>query len=382
MSIDIPSAEDFADLTKHRNVASVSIYVSAAANGNGGDRPAIAHDTEAARLALRTSTSQALSDLAQIDVSKTDQDAIAAHVRELENDRDFWATSARSVAVFVSPEGIQSFRLMNKLSPLTAVGDRFDVGPLVRAISFRHIGYVLALTEGEVRLLFLDSTATTRQIELTTLPDDAADVLGQSTSGGRLDRHKADGTLGPKVELRRYCSIVQDAVLHEIGDDSVPLVLAAAADLDPAYRQVNTYSSLVEESIDANPASLSVSDLETRGRVILDKMYAAAVADWCENFGNRKPQKRASSNLEVVAQAATAGQVESFLFDIESNDEGIINDFGEVIPVPEPGPTTYRLVDEVAARVLRTGGRVFAVRRDDLPDDSPLAAVFRGALSD
>jgi len=38
------------------------------------------------------------------------------------------------------------------------------------------------------------------------------------------------------------------------------------------------------------------------------------------------------------------------------------------------------LVDEIAARVLRTGGTVKAVRSDDLPDDSPVAATFRGPL--
>lgn len=378
MSIDIPTAEEFASLTKHRNVASVSIYVSAAASGDGS---AVVHDTEAVRLALRSATSEALNDLAKIDVPKADRDAIADHVRGLEADRDFWASQARSVAVFVSPEGLSAFRLMNQLAALTAVGDRYDVGPLVRSASFRHTGYVLAVTVGEVRLHFLDSQANSRPIELTTLPEDAADVLGRDENGGRADRHKADGTLGPKVELRRYCSIVQEAVLHEIGNDTVPLILAASAELAPAYRQVNTYDSLLEEGIDANPASISNAELETRGRAILDRRYAAQLDTWRDTFGNRKPQQRASANLETVAQAATGGQVESLLFDIETNDEGIINDFGEVIPAPEPGPTTYRLVDEIAARVLRTGGRVVAVRRADLPEDSPVAATFRATIN-
>lgn len=90
MSIDIPSAEEFASLTKHRNVASVSLYVSAAATGDGS---AVAHDTEAVRLALRSATGKALDELAQIDVAKADRDAIAEHIRKLESDRDFWASS-------------------------------------------------------------------------------------------------------------------------------------------------------------------------------------------------------------------------------------------------------------------------------------------------
>ena len=43
----------------------------------------------------------------------------------------------------------------------------------------------------------------------------------------------------------------------------------------------------------------------------------------------------------------------------------------------EAGPRTYRAVDEIATRVLRTGGRVRAVRTDDMPDGAPVAALHR-----
>ncbi len=37
-------------------------------------------------------------------------------------------------------------------------------------------------------------------------------------------------------------------------------------------------------------------------------------------------------------------------------------------------------IDEIAARVLRSGGRVRAVRSTDLPDGAPVAAVLRFPL--
>jgi hypothetical protein len=36
---------------------------------------------------------------------------------------------------------------------------------------------------------------------------------------------------------------------------------------------------------------------------------------------------------------------------------------------------SYGVVDEVTRRVLLSGGRVLAVRRDDLPERTPLAAI-------
>ncbi len=40
----------------------------------------------------------------------------------------------------------------------------------------------------------------------------------------------------------------------------------------------------------------------------------------------------------------------------------------------------YGVTDEVARRVWLTGGRVLAVRRQDIPGDGPEAAILRYAL--
>lgn len=377
MSIDIPSTEDFAELTGHRHPGCVSIYVASTWSRTGAARTSIVHDTEAARTALRSAANEALGQLADVDLDRAARDRISAAVAALDRDRDFWLTQARTAAVFVSPELTRTFRLMNELPQHTAVGDRFDVGPLVRATTFAHDGYVLALTEGDVRLVHLTPDATSQRIDLPTLPADAAEALTRTATGGRADRRRADGALGPKVEQRRYCSIVQDAVLEAIGRADVPLVLAASADLDPAYREINTHRGLLERGIDANPSSLSLDDLETRGRAVLEEHFAAELAAWRRDFGTLRSNGRASSQLSDVARAATAGQVDTLLFDLEWNVEGQIDEAGALTVADDPGPATYGLLDEVAVRTLRHGGTVKAVRRADLPDDTPVAATFR-----
>ena len=39
----------------------------------------------------------------------------------------------------------------------------------------------------------------------------------------------------------------------------------------------------------------------------------------------------------------------------------------------------YGVVDEIARRVWMNGGRVLAVRRDDIPDEGSVAAILRYA---
>ncbi|WP_341952087.1 hypothetical protein [Salinibacterium sp. TMP30] len=375
MSIDIPSSEDFTELSQQRNAGSVSLYV---ASGAAGDRPPIARDTEAARLALRSAATEALAELDTIGLDKAERDAISESLDSLDGDRNLWSTPARTIAVFASPKFTRAFGLRNELPSHSAVGGRFDLGPLLRATTFGHSGYVLAITEGDVRLLFLSSDASSELIELPTLPDDVALTLETTETDGRFDRRRADGALGPKIEQRRYCSVVQEAVLDVIGKSGLPLILSAASDLEPAYREANSYRGLLEHGIDANPSSLSLAELEKRGRAVLEQHSEGELASWRESFGTKRANGLASSQLSDVAHAATAGLVDTLLFDLASTEEGSIDEGGVLTIAHEPGPTTYGLVDEVAVRVLRAGGTVKAVRREDLPDDKPVAATFRG----
>lgn len=377
MSVDIPAATDFAELTRHRHAASVSVYVTS--SGSDEARMPIGRNPEIAQVALRTAVTEALARLGAADVPAEDRDRIMAAVDALVEDRGFWATQARSVAVFGSPAGLRAFRLMNHLPTHASVSDRFDVGPLIRATTFAHHGYVLALTRGSVRLLALESDATFHELDLPALPEDAGSELEPNGPEGRRDRHRADGTLGPKIERRHYCSTVQDAVLDQIDGSHYPLVLAAAADLDSAYREVNTYGRLVDDGIEANPGSLSPEELARRGRAVLDRDYATQLGAWRERYGTLKAHGRASSDPQEVAQAATAGRVDVLLFDLEAVREGTIDEFGQLTIADEPGPHTYGLADEIAARVLRAGGTVKAVRSADMPEGARVAATFRSA---
>lgn len=374
MSIDIPTIQDLADLTQHRDGASVTVYLGAADLGSGK----VVHAAEAAPIALRSAVDAAIGELTPTGLSPVQRDRLTTQARAVEADRDVWSSGARSVAVFLSPAGARVFRLMNELPSAWSTGDRFDVGPLIRAVTFEHVGYVVALTEGEVRLLHLDSTATAHAVPLPELPADVADELVRTPPPrGQADRLRAGGTLGPKTQQERYARVVQAAVQAAITDPEAPIVLAAAPELGRAYRAVNTSTLLLERGIEANPSSLTDADLQARARVVLDDYYATRIAAWRERFGTLRAAGRAGAQISDVARSAWAGLVSDLLFDIGADQEGTIDDYGTVTFADASGPATYRLVDAVAAQVLRTGGRVRGVRAADLPDATGLAAVFR-----
>lgn len=72
------------------------------------------------------------------------------------------------------------------------------------------------------------------------------------------------------------------------------------------------------------------------------------------------------------------GAVDSILVDIDEVVAGRIDDAGRVIFAEQQESTTsYGLIDEIAGRVIATGGRVVGVRKADIPRGEPLAAILR-----
>ncbi|PWB96290.1 hypothetical protein [Homoserinimonas hongtaonis] len=363
--------QDIVELAGERSEASVSIILRTTP---------FAAERERLELEYKDALREADHQLEAAGVDVRQRRAVRAALDSVTSE-EFWLNLSESMVLFANPDGAREFRVKNHLTNRTSVGDRFDVGPLLRSIAFSHAAYVVAVSEGGAQLAELSPDEGVHEVPLT-LPDDIHTVLEYTSSDGQRDRGRALGSTGEKIELRKYCRIVQDAVIAAMAEHTEPLILAASSELQPAYREANTYENLLPEAIEENPAALSLADLETKARAVLDEHYAAILTSWRERFGTKANHGRASADLATVARAATDGAVEELLFDIDDTQEGTIDDTGALALAKEPSGRTNGIVDEIALRVLRSGGKVWAVRRADLPGESSVAAVMRYPLDE
>ena len=106
-------------------------------------------------------------------------------VEALIDDDDFWAEQAHSLAIFATPEWIRTFRLPNRLTNHVEVADRFHIKPLLRAVTFPHNAYVLAIGMGAVRLVEVDADLPPHEVTVPGLPKDMASALGRRSHGER-----------------------------------------------------------------------------------------------------------------------------------------------------------------------------------------------------
>ncbi len=159
-------------------------------------------------------------------------------------------------------------------------------------------------------------------------------------------------------------------------------MLAAVGSLGTTYRSVNSYPHLAVEGIEGNPERLSDAELASAARGILDGLYRAQIAEWHALYAARANEDRATADIARAARAATFGGVAHLLVDMDQTVHGTVDEAdGRVVLADSAGADTYGVADEIARRVLASGGHVLAVRAEDMPESgTPVAAILRWAF--
>jgi hypothetical protein len=366
--VDIPTASDLLSLAEQRHPVSVSLYLPTTP---------VTTKTQASRIELKSLARTALQELEQRDTDASDVAAVDDLVRSLVDDAEFWRFQAPGLAVFATPHSIRHYRLPNRLELRCTVSDRFHIAQLLRSVTFPNAGYVLVLSEGGVRLVEVSPDLPASTVPLPGLPETIEGFLSQPL-GDRLPRQGPRGSQGDASAQRQFARKVNSVVRDYLRGSGLPLVLAATEPMASIYRSVNSYPRLAETGITGGADPLTDSAAAEKARPVFDAVYRAEVDDWCRTYEQRENQSRATTDVATAARAATFGAVDSLLIDMTTQQFGTMDETnGTVTFADSEVPGTYCVINEIAARVIRGGGRVLAVHSQDIPGGAALAAILR-----
>lgn len=370
--IDLPTRDEIARLAASRADACLSIYLRTTP---------LTQAAQASRIEFGNLLREGEQQLVDASFDKRRLAKLMEPLRELIDDDDFWAFQANSLAVFATPDSTRTYRLANELSSMVQVADRFHLKPLLRARTFDHSAYVLALSENAVSLVRTHAGLPPEKIKVPDLPISAADAAGQSTLNDRAASRRIQASEGQNVRFHQFVRKVDAALRPVLAGQDVPLVLAATGRLADIFRQMNSYPHLLDDGIVESPDRLAERELAEKARPILDAAYAAEIEKIRALYAERAVSGRATSDVSSAAHAATFGAVDTLLVNIDSVLPGFVDEeTGTVTFVEVDDAAAYGIVDEIAGRALANGARVLGVRADDLPEGKELAAILRYAL--
>src|SRR5271169_3520584 len=110
----------------------------------------------------------------------------------------------QTASILATPEHIRTFRLANALLPQVEVSGRFHLKPLLRAITFPHVAFVLTLSENNTRLIEVFADGAPVEVRVPDLPRDAASAAGRASVNDRSPSGRIQGSEGKKVRLAQF----------------------------------------------------------------------------------------------------------------------------------------------------------------------------------
>lgn len=370
--VDIPTTAEVGTLVAARGTAMITIYLKTT--------PETQH-IDAARTRLKQLTNDAVAQLEAAGVAKRTIWPIEEHLHDLMDDDEFWRVQANSLALFVTPDTLRSYRLPNHLTEMVQVSDRFHLKPLLRAVSMPQHAFILALAENEIRVIELLGDQPAQELRVANMPKDAASAVGTASVNSRNYSGRQGSGEGQKHHLRTYCRQIDAALRGLLSGRHEPLILVATEPLLSLYRSINTYPHLAPHAVETSPVRIPAHELGAEARKIVDELNAQSVAEFGALYSARENEGRATTQVARAARAATFGAVDTLLVDMDTVVPGVVDETtGEVSFDDESSAVTYGVIDEIAGRVISHGGKVIAVRRADIPQQAELAAVLRYAI--
>jgi hypothetical protein len=148
-------------------------------------------------------------------------------------------------------------------------------------------------------------------------------------------------------------------------------------DVQAAYRQANSYKHLLEEGIECRPDQLNFDQIRQRAYEVVQRQVQEARNRTAAMYHQLAGTGGTANDMGEVVAAAYRGQVQYLFADRRREQWGTFDPTTQkthVHPREEPGDED--LLNAAVVHTLAHKGTVYAVEPRDLPDKTPLAAIF------
>jgi hypothetical protein len=350
---------------------------------------------------LKNLLRDARNQLRDQEVRETDIDQLLGDARRLLDRPGFWRELSEGLAVFITTEASEFYRLPLSFEEIAIVEDQFHLKPLFPLIAANDRYYLLALSQNDVRL-YQGTDQAISEVEAAEIPADIVSAIqryeeppeqgvqmhtqGASQNGDADQRHHGHGSSEdqsrePKDQLKRFFREIDESVSGYIGGEDVPLVLAGVSEYLPLYQGVNSYSNLVEDDIVAgNPEHLDMKELHNEAWDIVESVLQDRQREEMDRFRETYHQNGglASSNFHEILPACAYGRVDTLFVPVGQYQWGRFDPETNTVEVHDSQqPGDGDLLNYAAVSAYMNGARVHALQPANMPGGRSVAATFR-----
>lgn len=358
----------------------------------------VGRETQQDPIRLRNLGTQARERLIEYGVHRPEVEKLMRPVEGLLSAANFWQHQGDGLAVFLSPEFSQTFRLPSRFDELAVVGRRFHIKPLLPLLNANGQFHILAISLNSIRL-FLATRDTMTEVDLSAIPTSMEEALHMDDPEKHLDFHTSSTGTGrmkerpavfhgqgtgadedDKKNIIRFFHYLNKGLGDVIEDREAPMILIGVDYLLPIYRKIYSYPEVIQGEVKGSPEGMSEKEMHRHAWELVKPIFDAGRNDAIKQFERLKGRQSGlvTTDLETALKAAVHGGVDSLLIPAGVQRWGrYVMDKNQMVLEEDPGLENEDLLDLAARQTLLNSGKVFIVQPDEVSGSGDLGAILR-----
>ncbi len=311
--------------------------------------------------------------------------------REMYENAPYWTNVSNGLAAFLAPGFSRSYRVPLALTEQVVAGNHFHIKPLLPLLSGEGRFHVLVLRPTGLRLLE-GTPNTVREMDLRKVPINVAEAFAYGdeparreavATGTRPSRPPAvfeTGGLAGNVsrkQMMEYLHQVDCGLRELLAKEETPLVAAGTADLLELYQQANSYRHTLSEGVECHPDQLSPEQIAHRAWELVCRHVRQAVERAAGRYRQLAGTGGTANDITEIVAATFQGRIQELFVDRRRSCWGVFDPITQNATLHDHQESGDEdLLNVAAVHTLIHKGTVYAVEPDELPDKTPLAAIF------
>lgn len=337
---------------------------------------------------LKNQLREVFTRLSDRGIPKRKIEELTQPIQKLYGDTNFWNHQTDGLAIFASENFFETFHLPRTVRNIISISDRFHVIPMITQLEPAGDYLVLALDLKNSALYRASKTGINNITdEIEDFPRQLEDVVGydltpdhlqfrtqQAGPGQALYHGQGAGKDSRKSEILQFMRGVNEKLIPYLRSENIPLVFFGQEYLFPIYQEANQYQGLLKKYVALHPANLSIKEIHDKTWEVIRPVLIQKREEKITEFKRHHGTGRTVTSIGSILRTAVQGRIDTLFVPRDNDLYGTFDmNTNEVTVDDSPDSPHPSLINIAAIYTFLQGGNIYAMNRDELPDEKSRA---------
>lgn len=300
----------------------------------------------------------------------------------------FWSHLDRGMAVYITENSFQVYKLPYPVEPQVFVNDHFLITLLLPMTSLDGTFDLLTVSRQKLRLLQCTRNEVTDITPegIISSVDDYLEVDPEKQlqfhSGSRGQKavyfgHNANEE-DKMIVVEMYFREVEKEITSILNKRKNPLVLVGLNENISLYKKINSYGRMLDNEVLTHPDELSEKILRDKGWEIIKNHFLGDMYRSLDKY-NESSTEMYSNNLGEIVEATVMGKSSTIFIAKDEQKWGFYDKDNHTVQYSNSGNNSddVELLNWLSITGFKTGSKVYMLPKEEMPTRSTVAAEFR-----